>query len=78
MINLDRAVSIAKDFLQRTCGYYLYELQEVNLENDKWVVCYKSKPWVYVGMPPYTLYTIELDKENGEIIRFKKSEQKRD
>jgi hypothetical protein len=65
MINLDRAASIAKDFLTRTCGLDIYELQEIGLENDKWIVIYK--PHYGAG-----LYTVELGKESGEILSFKR------
>jgi len=65
MINLDRAASIAKDFLNRTCGLNIYELQEIGLKTDKWVVIYK--PQYGAG-----LYTVEVGKESGEILNFKK------
>ena len=68
MINLDQAATIAKDFLNRTCGYLLYELQEIDLTNDRWVVTYKSMP--FIGTP--TLYKIEVDRENGEVLSFKR------
>jgi hypothetical protein len=66
VINLDRAATIAKDFLDRTCGYNVYELQEISLKNDKWVVIYKPR-YLSTG-----LHTVEVHKENGDILSFKR------
>ncbi len=66
MINLDRAASKAKDFLTRTCGLDIYELEEIGLESERWVVIYK--PQYGAG-----LYTVEVDRGSGDILNFKKN-----
>ena len=72
MINLDRAASIAKDFLERTCGYLSYELQEISLKNDRWVVSYKPGEVFIKYLSVSNLYTVEVVKKRVGVLSFKR------
>jgi hypothetical protein len=67
---LKQAVDLAKNFLSSSAGMptLFSTLDSVSEEEEKWIVIFKC---VYF-LPPPVSYRVEIDKNTGEIMEYRK------
>ena len=72
MIKLKEAVDLAKNFLSTSAGVatLFTNLESVSEKNGRWVVAFKYT----TALLPSTTYTVELDKDSGEVLQYAKSD----
>ena len=70
MIKLEEAVSRAQVFLGKS-GIYGAILEEISMKENRWIVSLRV---AVLGLPPSLQYynIVEVDKENSEIVGFRK------
>ena len=69
MIKLKEAVDLAKSFLSTSAGIatLFTDLESVSEKNGRWVVAFK-----YTTLQLSSTYTVELDKDSGEVLHYAK------
>lgn len=71
MIKLKEAVDLAKSFLSTSAGVatLFTNLESVAENNGRWVVTFR-----YTFMSLASSYTVEIDKDSGEVLQYAKSD----
>ncbi len=71
MITLKRAVDLGKNFLSNSAGMptLFSTLDSVSEKEGRWIVIFQCVFFV----PPPVSYSVEIDKNTGEIMGYSKS-----